>query len=105
MKDIKKINGIIVLGGSEDNLIAQARKQFSLNEGGERLIAFASLAARFPNARLVYSGGSGALSNDYKDSETARLIFLKLGMDISRIEFDSRSRNTFESAANTYPNG
>ena len=100
--DSKRIDGIIVLGGSEEPQISFARKQYALNEGGERLISFASLAKRFPKARLIFSGGSGSLFKDNNESDSARLVFQELGMDISRIEFDTKSRNTYESAINIY---
>jgi len=100
--DSKRIDGIIVLGGSEEPQISFARKQYALSEGGERLISFASLAKRFPKARLVFSGGSGSLFNDYNESDSARLAFQELGMDMSRIEFDTKSRNTYEGAVNLY---
>lgn len=100
--DSKSIDGIIVLGGSELPRITHARKQYALNEGGERLISFISIAKRFPKARLVFSGGSGSILNDYKESDTARLLFQELGMDISQIEFDTKSKNTYESAKNIY---
>jgi uncharacterized SAM-binding protein YcdF (DUF218 family) len=100
--DSKRIDGIIVLGGSEITRITFVRKQYALNEGGERLISFVSFAKRFPKAKLVFSGGSGSLLSDVKESDTARLVFQALGMDISRIEFDAKSRNTYESAANIY---
>ena len=71
-------DGIIVIGG----------------ESGERISALAELSARYPQARLVYSG------TDESDPEFTELlkIFSRHGCDPKRITFESRSRNTYENA-------
>ena len=56
--------GIIVLGGSFDTVVAPARGEVSLNEAAERLTATADLARRYPEARILFSGGSGRLFYD-----------------------------------------
>ena len=64
---------------------------------------FVALARRFPEARLVFSGGSGmVLQQDVKEAETARLFFAQMGLDTSRIVFEDQSRNTYENAHYTY---
>jgi uncharacterized SAM-binding protein YcdF (DUF218 family) len=71
------VDGIIVLGG----------------EAGDRIIAFAELMRRFPQARLVYSGpGEHPATEDLLDK------FVRLGGDRKRVTHESRSRNTFENA-------
>ena len=45
-----QIDGIIVLAGAEDISVTSARGQPSLHSGGERLITFAWLAKRYPDA-------------------------------------------------------
>jgi len=97
-----KISGIIVLGGAENALITSTRGQPALNEGAERLTTFVALARRYPAARLIYAGGTGALSQqNYKSNETARQLFVQLGLNTDRVLFDSQARNTAENAANS----
>ena len=99
----EQINGIIALGGSENSVIAGNRGQLSLNEAAERLVAFVALARRYPQAQLIYAGGSGALKEQNIDStETARKLFKQLGLDINRVKFDSKARNTMENAVNSF---
>ncbi len=54
-------DGIVVLGGAIGPDLSEARGEVSLNEAAERVTAVLELARRYPNARIVYSGGTGAL--------------------------------------------
>ena len=55
------ITGIIVLGGAEDSRAADTPQLAALNEAAERYTEAVVLARRLAAARLVFSGGSGAL--------------------------------------------
>ena len=97
------IDGIIVLGGTVNQLTTKYRGQPSLTSGAERLTEFIVLAKRYQNAKLVFSGGSGLLlRQDVKEAETARLFFAQMGLDTRRVIFEDQSRNTFENAHYTY---
>jgi uncharacterized SAM-binding protein YcdF (DUF218 family) len=94
--------GIIVLGGALDERVSAARDQVALNEAGERMTAGATLARLYPQAILVFSGGSGALiDNSAKEADAARRLWRELGVPDSQMVFEDRSRNTFENAAFT----
>lgn len=94
--------GIIVLGGALDERIAAARDQGALNEAAERMTAGAALARLYPEALLVFSGGSAALIDDSaKEADDARRIWRELGVPEKQMLFESRSRNTFENAVFT----
>jgi uncharacterized SAM-binding protein YcdF (DUF218 family) len=91
--------GIIVLGGSIDPEISQARRQVAVVGGGTRLIEAVSLSRRFPLARLVYSGGdNSAMATDFTEAHEAGELWRALGVDPTRIELEDRSRNTDENA-------
>jgi uncharacterized SAM-binding protein YcdF (DUF218 family) len=94
--------GIIVLGGAISPEASAARGEPQVNEAAERVLAFATLARRYPEARLVYSGGSGALiSNQAKEADQAVVLLERLGIPRARIEIERRSRNTAENAVFT----
>lgn len=96
------VDGIIVLSGSEDAHRSFLWKQPELNAGAERLTTFVALARKFPNAKLVHSGGSGSLTlQKYKEAEVAGTFYNALGLDTSRIQFETESRNTFENVRNS----
>ena len=97
----KKVDGIIVLGGAEIPKVTQLRGQISLTDSVERLTNFVSLARKYSDAKYVFAGGQGAIeSQEYKSATTARLFFEQMGLDTSRIIFDSQSRNTQENVEN-----
>lgn len=95
----EKIDGIVVLGGSVNQFITRARGQPAIGGSVERLLAFAELARKHPQAKLIFSGGSGSVfRQDIKEAEAAGLVFRQIGLDISRVHFEDRSRNTAEGA-------
>ena len=92
-------DGIIVLGGSIDADISAAHGTPVVRGAPDRIIAAAALAKRYPNARVVFSGGSANLvSNDAREADFAGAIFESLGVDKSRLVMERRSRNTQENA-------
>ncbi len=102
---LKKVDGIIVLGGAED--IAPYRRwgQPALNEAGERALAGAALARAFPGAKLIYTGGTASLTGDDVPSDPSdimRQVWLGLGVPDSQIMTEGLSRNTSENARFTW---
>lgn len=92
-------DGIIVLGGSIDADQSVAHGTPVVRSAADRIVAAAALAHRYPNARLVFSGGSANLiSNDAREADYAGEIFESLGIPRSRLIMERRSRNTVENA-------
>ncbi len=96
------IDGIIVLGGAENIFTSFVWQQVELNQASERFFAFIRLARKYPNAKHVYTGGTGEpLLQEYKGSEVAKKLFEEQGLEMSTVLFESQSRNTFENAVLT----
>ena len=92
-------DGIIVLGASIEADLSVAHGTPVVRGAPDRIIAAAALAKRYPNARVVFSGGSANLiSNDAREADFASAIFESLGVDKSRLIMERRSRNTQENA-------
>jgi uncharacterized SAM-binding protein YcdF (DUF218 family) len=92
-------DGIIVLGGSIEADISAAHGTAVVRGAPDRIIAGAALALRYPNARVIFSGGSPNLvSNDAREADYAGAIFESLGIAKSRLIMERRSRNTIENA-------
>ncbi len=93
------VDGIVVLGGSFNQLLTAERDQVALKESVERLTTFVTLARHYPDARLVFVGGSASLDRpDLTESADAARLFAELGLDTGRVAFEARSRNTYENA-------
>lgn len=94
--------GIIVLGGVISERIGKARGQTALNDAAERLTAAVMLARLYPNALLVFSGGSGSLLDDTdREATAAHRFWRELGVPESQMIFEDASRNTYENAVFT----
>lgn len=92
-------DGMIVLGGAIGPELSLTRNEVSLNESAERVTIVATLARKFPKARIVYSGGNGGLIiRDGNEAEFALELFQSFGIDSGRMVAEDRSRNTIENA-------
>ena len=91
--------GIIVLGGAIDDEMSAARGEVTLGDGAERLTQAVILARRYPDARIVYSGGNNELSGARtNEASEGRRLLIALGVDADRIAVETHSRNTDENA-------
>jgi uncharacterized SAM-binding protein YcdF (DUF218 family) len=71
----------------------------ALNEAAERLTVAADLARRYPDLRIIFTGGSASLIfDDGIEAEFAGRAFESLGVAPARIVLEDRSRNTVENA-------
>ena len=92
-------DGIVVLGGAISPDVSAARGAVALNEGAARIVAAAELARRYPNARIIYSGGTNALIfGDGIEAAFAVQQLEALGVAHDRITAEEQSRNTIENA-------
>ncbi|MFC5583530.1 YdcF family protein [Nitratireductor kimnyeongensis] len=93
------IDGIIVLGGGLEGSINMARGGYELNASGDRFVETAILARRFPQAKILISGGQGAVFLAGEgDADTAPRLLAALGVAAGRLVLENRSRDTFENA-------
>ena len=100
--DGQPVDGIILLGGAEAPAVALSRRVPSVNDAAERIIVFAALARQYPQAQLVFTGTAGAFGDgDPMSTLPARMLLQDVGVDIARVRFESRARNTAENALYT----
>lgn len=91
-----RVDGIIALGG--DFNVTLAQEYGPTSAASPRLLALADLSRRYPEARLVFTGGSGRLTPGLIEADLAPRILTALGMDASRVLYEGKSRNTRENA-------
>lgn len=93
------VAGIIVLGGFFEGAINLARGGYELNSSADRIVEAAVLARRYPQARVVVTGGSGSLLLDGEaDDATAPRLLEALGIERGRMVLEDQSRDTYENA-------
>jgi uncharacterized SAM-binding protein YcdF (DUF218 family) len=92
-------DGIIVLGGSIDPDLSLAHRAAVVRTAADRIIAAAALARRYPNARIIFSGGSpNLISNGAREADFVSALLESLGTSMARLTMERRSRNTQENA-------
>ncbi|MGV8954553.1 MAG: YdcF family protein, partial [Cypionkella sp.] len=93
---------IIMLGGATVGRVSAARGVTELNDAGDRLMETLRLAELYPQARLVLSGGSGALEGEVEaEAAIAAKFFVAMGIAPNRLVLEDQSRNTAENAQGT----
>jgi uncharacterized SAM-binding protein YcdF (DUF218 family) len=98
-EDGRPIDGIIVLSGAVDLARSFDRGEFSLNGAAERFVAFAEMARRHPEARLVYTGGS--IGRSRSEALLAAEQMKRLGISTERLLIETASQTTWDNARNT----
>jgi uncharacterized SAM-binding protein YcdF (DUF218 family) len=94
------VDGIIVLGGVEDARVATGRGTHAMNEAAERLTETVALARRFPDARIVFTGGATEiLRAPTIGADAAGNVLKDFGLDRDgRLMLERKARNTWENA-------
>lgn len=93
------VDGVIVLGGSVDPELSAERHQPALGASAERLIAMADLAQKYPDAKLIFTGGSASLiDNAAREADVAAQVFDEMAVPKTHLFLERESRNTYENA-------
>lgn len=99
---LQKIDAVVVLAGMTD-LKLSGNGTLELAEGVDRILQGIFLLQRFPQSRLIISGGTGDPFR--QETSEAKLLskhfVLELGIPMKRILLDPGSRNTYENAVNS----
>jgi uncharacterized SAM-binding protein YcdF (DUF218 family) len=92
-------DGIVVLGGPIDPDLSAAHGVAVVSGSADRVIAAAALARRYPNARIIYSGGNANLIlSEAREADYASALFESLGVSKAQLTMERRARNTRENA-------
>jgi uncharacterized SAM-binding protein YcdF (DUF218 family) len=96
------VAGILLLGGFEDGWVSAGRGQLTVNESAERLTEGVRLAHLWPSAKVIFTGGVGALWHSHENgTEPVRRYLADLGIAPERLVLEGRSRNTHENGLYT----
>jgi uncharacterized SAM-binding protein YcdF (DUF218 family) len=96
------IDGIVVLGGIIDPLMSSLRGGLVIGGAIERVTVSAEIARNHPEARIVFTGGSGSITTpQIKEADYVSGLYESLGIPQSRIVLEREARNTWENAKYT----
>jgi uncharacterized SAM-binding protein YcdF (DUF218 family) len=96
--------GMVVLGGAFDTIVSDTRDDLPLNEAAERMTVSAALARQYPQARIIFTGGTGTLLyGGPTEGVLARRFYASLGIAPERVTIEEESRTTAENALLTRP--
>lgn len=93
----ENVDGIIVLGGGVDATASRIYGKIQAAGPSSRLLEMIDLSHRYPQARIVYSGGSGDLQNpDDREADVVREFLERTGNLPKSMIFEAESRSTYE---------
>ena len=91
------LDGILILSGATNPSMSLEHNQISLNGSVERLTESIVLMNKYPNAKIIFSGGSGSInSNNPTHASIAKLFFQNMQQSSKIIFYENESRNTYE---------
>lgn len=101
-QDPASVSCIILLGGAIENDVMDARGGIEFNAAADRYTQTLRLALKFPQARIIISGGDGSFRGRYEgEAKATEGFFASFGINADRLIKENTSRNTFENSANT----
>lgn len=95
------IAGIIVLGGGENAELTSLHRMPQFGDGSERLMAVPALMLRYPQLKVIFTGGSSSISRpDYRGGDVAQQWLAGQGLS-ARLIVERDARNTFQNGLYT----
>ena len=92
-----KIDGILILSGATKPYLSNEYNSIEINASAERLIESVFLIRKHQKAKIIFSGGSGALKfSKLTHAKVAKKFFEKMNVDNGQIIYENKSRNTYE---------
>lgn len=91
------IDGAIVLGGAFDGYMSELHGYPVAYSTVERIHDLIRIGKAHPEARLVFSGGSGRpRQQDFKEAPVIEAFFKDMGMSTEQLLLEPNSRNTYQ---------
>lgn len=99
---LESVVGLVVLGGMGDpRQIGGGHHHLQLNSAAERFTESLALARRFPQWKLLYTGGCGPsveAPDCRPEADAAGRLYVSLGLPPERLILESASSTTYENA-------
>lgn len=93
-----RVAGIVILGGFEDTWVSRGRKELALTDAAERFTEGVRLAQRLPQAKVLFTGGTGDVFESEGAADLVAGYLVAFGIARERIILEKTSRTTAENA-------
>ncbi|AGH98010.1 YdcF family protein [Micavibrio aeruginosavorus] len=91
------VTGILVLGGMFETRLYNEVSGPQLNENVDRALKAMEIGRKYPQAKIVFSGGTGFLTDNARTEDMDIADFLaRQGYPLDNVIFENQSRNTYE---------
>jgi uncharacterized SAM-binding protein YcdF (DUF218 family) len=92
----ERVDGVVVLGGGVDQAVTRARGTPSFRASMERFAAIPELARRYPDAKILFTGGRSWTAGEdaYTEAEVIRRFLSAQGLPEDRVLFEDRATST-----------
>jgi uncharacterized SAM-binding protein YcdF (DUF218 family) len=87
-----QVDGVLELGGGINRGVLAARALPAAETGEGGMVPSAELARRYPDARIVFSGGNP--DRGVPEANVARFVFAQLGLPARNLLYEDRARDT-----------
>lgn len=98
MPQLDRVDGILILGGIEDPVMAKRWNQPVLSDSAERILAGLALAKKYPEAKLVFTGRHETLMSPIAETQLGADILALADLPDARFMREGESRSTYENA-------
>lgn len=97
----ERVDGIVVLGGGIELNLFAANGRPDFNDPADRYLAMVELARRYPEARVLFTGGVGRIEGaTVAEADVIAALWARHGLPPERLELDREARNTIDNARN-----
>ena len=90
------IDGLLILGGPTNYKLTHLHNQVSFNESAERLTEALKIIRLHKPKKIIFTGGSSKKNFKSSHAYVVKKFFSEMGIDVSQIIFEFKSRNTYE---------
>jgi uncharacterized SAM-binding protein YcdF (DUF218 family) len=96
----RQVDGIVVLGGGVQGWLTRARGVPSFDATMERFASIPDLARRYPDARILFTGGTAwdNRGSGWTEARVIRQFLADQGLPPDRVTFEDRAQSTRENA-------
>ncbi len=97
----ERVDGVVVLGGGVALELFAGNGRPDFDDAGDRYLALLELARRYPEARILFTGGIGRIEGAaVAEADAIEALWARHGLPRERLLLDRAARNTIENAIN-----